>query len=219
MSGLLRIMLIVGGVFALIFVILRLSGALTVDQVEGWLLQARGFSPWYVGGLVVLLLLADLLVSVPTMAVSLLAGYFLGPALGALAAISGMALAGICGYLVSRQIGVRMLNFLLSNASEREAAINSFQEHGFTLILFSRAVPMLPEVSACLAGMTRMPFARFLVAWAIATVPYAVIATYFGSVSTLEDPAPAILAAVVISGTLWLGWFVVRRVQRRAVRA
>ena len=81
-----------------------------------------------------------------------------------------------------------------------------FERAGFVTILLARAVPILPEVSACLAGMTGMRFGRFLLAWTASTLPFAAIGAFGGSASTLADPRPGIFTALAISGTLWLSW-------------
>jgi len=79
------------------------------------------------------------------------------------------------------------------------------------VILLSRGSPILPEVSACMAGMTRMPLGKFLVLWLASSVPYAVIAAYAGSISSLDNPQPAIFAAIGLMSVLWISWLVVRR--------
>ena len=122
--------------------------------------------------------------------------------------------AGVCGYWLSRYFGDRILRTLLRSQQEREDAITSFERNGFLMILLSRAVPILPEVNACLAGITRMSFPRFLLAWTLSTVPYTAVAAYFGSISSLSNPMPAILGAIGISGTLWVAWFVFYRRNR-----
>src|SRR5699024_3352362 len=48
----------------------------------------------------------------------------------------------------------------------------------------SRAVPIFPEVSACVAGITKMQFVRLLLASALSSVPYAISASYGGSISS-----------------------------------
>lgn len=202
-------------IFAALFLLLKVSGILTFDQVETWLKQAQTLSPFYVGGLVVVLLFADLFVSVPTLTITMLAGFFLGHGLGALAAVSGLYAAGITGYAISRYFGDFILHFLVRNHVQREEAKAAFLKHGFVMIMLSRAVPILPEVTACMAGITRMPFSRFLAAWSVNCIPYVAIAAYAGSVSTLDDPKPAIFAAIGIAGSLWLGWFVFRHAVKR----
>lgn len=79
------------------------------------------------------------------------------------------------------------------------------------MILLARAAPILPEVTACMAGVNCMPLARFALFWAVGTLPYVGIATYAGSVSSLDNPMPAIYAALGLYGVMWIGWFVYRR--------
>ncbi|KJY81284.1 hypothetical protein TW74_00640 [Vibrio nigripulchritudo] len=56
-----------------------------------------------------------------------------------------------------------------------------------------------------------MKFSRFIVAWSISTIPYCLIAVYSGSISSLDDPKPAIITAVLMTSGLWLGWYMFRR--------
>lgn len=216
MKPMLKVILTVGAGFALTFLVLRLGGWLTADDVEAWLTHARHASPMWVGALVVGLLFADLFVSVPTMSTTMLAGYFLGFGWGASTAFVGLFLAGVVGYGLSKRYGERLLDVILRDPDEREQLESTFRDMGFLMIVLSRAVPILPEVTACLAGMTGMRFSRFLLAWVISTVPYVAIAAYGGSVSTVDDPKPAIITAVLLAGTLWGAWFLVVRRRRRS---
>jgi len=215
MKPLLKILLVLASVFASTFLIAKFAGVLTVEQIEGWLRSAKELSPLYVGSIVFLLLFADLFIAVPTLTITILAGYFLGFPSGALAALLGTMTAGAMGYSLSHRFGEKILGLITKDPQKIAEAKTTFQQHGFIMILLSRAVPILPEVTACLAGMTRMPFARFILVWSISTAPYVLIATYAGSVSSLEKPMPAILAAIGISGTLWLAWFAFHRVNKR----
>jgi uncharacterized membrane protein YdjX (TVP38/TMEM64 family) len=72
-------------------------------------------------------------------------------------------------------------------------------------------MPILPEVSACLAGMMNLPFKKFLITWFISTIPYAFIATYAGSVSSIDNPKPAIFTAIGLSALLCILWFLYPR--------
>jgi len=211
MKSLLKVFLIIATCFAATFLLIKFTGILTLTQIEGWLLQAKELSPVYVGVIVALLLFADLFIAIPTLTVMILAGYFLGHSYGALAAFTGIMLAGICGYALSRYYGDFILGFLVKDESKRNDVISTFQEHGFVMILLSRTMPILPETTACLSGMTRMPFNKFLLAWLMSSVPYLLIATYAGSISTIENPMPAILTAIGISAFLWVSWFFYHR--------
>ncbi len=208
MKHLLKVIIIIAALFALTFLLLKTTGVLSVEQIKMWLLSAKELSPMYVGGIVVLLLFSDLFIAIPTMTVITLAGYFLGFRYGAFASIIGLTLAGISGYWLSNFLGERIFDFLLKKENAREEAKETFRQHGLVMILLSRAMPILPEVTACLAGMTHMKFSKFLLAWSLSTIPYVLIVSYAGSVSSLENPKPAIYTAIGISATLWAGWYV-----------
>ena len=216
MKPLIKLMLIIAGMFAATFLIVKFTGLLTIEQIEAWLVAARSLSPLYVGSIVALLLFADLFVAVPTLTVTVLSGFFLGHALGAAAALSGLMLAGISGYWLSRFFGDALLSFLIRDPDKIEEIRTAFNHHGFVMILLSRAVPILPEVTACLAGMTRMKFIRFLLAWTVSSVPYAAVAAYAGAISSIDNPTPGILIAIGISCFLWLMWFTYHRNQKSA---
>lgn len=207
MRHLLKIMLVIAFFFAATFLVVKATGILTVDQIKFWLAQAKEVSPYYIGGLVITLLLIDLFIAVPTMTTIVLAGYFLGFPNGAFASLIGLTLAGITGYGLSRMFGDSVFSFLLKKKSARDEAKRTFRQYSVIMILLSRATPILPEVTACLAGMTRMTFPIFILAWSASTIPYALIISYAGSVSSLENPMPVIYAAIGLSATLWAGWY------------
>lgn len=218
MKALIKIMLMVATVFASTFIIMKFTGVLSIEKIEMWLQWAQSLSLVYVGSLIVLLLFLDLFIAMPTMTLSMLAGFFLGPIWGSFAAISGMMLAGIVGYWLCAHFGDGVFIRIVKDSNEREQAKESFIEHGVIMILLSRAVPILPEVTACLAGLTGMRFRKFLLFWSISTVPYCLIAVYAGSISTLDNPKPAIITAALLTGTLWLGWFLFNRITKRKKR-
>lgn len=207
MQHLLKVIIIFGAIFALTFLLLKTTGVLSVEQIKMWLLQAKELSPIYVIVIVVLLLFADLFVAIPTMTVITLSGYFLGFRYGAIASITGLTLAGISGYWLSSIFGERILDFILRKEKAKQKAKETFKEHGVVMILLSRAMPILPEVTACLAGMTKMKFFKFLMVWSLSTIPYVLILSFAGSVSSIENPKPAIYTAIAISATLWTGWY------------
>lgn len=207
MKHLFKIMLVIALFFAVTFLLVKATGVLSVEKIEMWLGQAKEVSPFYIGGIVVLLLLADLFIAVPTMTTIVLAGYFLGFRNAAIVSVIGLSLAGITGYGLSRMFGDRVFAFLLKKESARDEAKSTFRQYSVIMILLSRATPILAEVTACLAGMTRMKFSKFILAWSASTIPYALIISYAGSISSVENPMPAIYAAIGLSATLWTGWY------------
>ncbi len=213
MRPLLRVILIIATFFATTFVIMKLTGILTADQIEYFLLQAKSSSPIYVAIIIALLLFSDLFIAIPTLTVIILSGYFLGQTYGAIAALLGMLFAGIFGYTISRFYGDSIFAFLIKDPHKRNEAIVTFTKHGVMMILLSRALPILPEVTACLSGMTRMKFTLFITAWLASAFPYVMIATYAGSISSVENPKPALFTAIAISTSLWISWIIYHRLR------
>lgn len=210
MKGMLKLMAMLALCFASTFLVLNATGLLTVDRVTYWLGAAQQTSPTLIGSIVVFLLFADLFVAMPTLTIMILSGFFLGPILGSVFSIIGLSLAGMSGYALSVRYGDRLARILIRDERELKKAVQSFKQFGVGTILLSRAVPILPEVSACMAGFTRMPKLRFAIAWGLSTVPYASIAAYAGSISTLSDPKPGIVTAITLTAFFWLGWLVYR---------
>jgi len=211
MKPLLKVMLTLGLIFASTFILGRVLGILTIENVRFWLAEAQNIDPLWVISVVVLLLFIDLFVAVPTLTITILAGFFLGFPLGAAAAFTGMMLAALCGYGLSRKWGDSVVRFLVKEERAREDMIAAFQQSGPAMIMLSRAAPIVPEVTACMAGVTQMPVARYFFFFALSTLPYVAVAAYAGSISSIESPQPAIYAALFLYAVLWIGWFLFRR--------
>jgi len=215
MKTLLKLFLIIAAFFASTFVVIKVFGLITVDDIQFWLAAAKEISPLYIGLLVAIILFADLFIAVPTLTVCILSGYFLGAGLGALFSIIGVTLAGITGHLLSRSVGRTLLEKFVREPEKLQEMETTFQRHGFVMILISRALPILPETTACLSGLTRMPIAKFMLAWVISSYPYVAIAAYAGSISSLNDPKPAIFTAIALSAFFWLSWMVFLKYKAR----
>lgn len=206
MRLLIKTALILAAVFASTFLVIKLTGALSVEDIQLWFQAIKSQPSYQVGGLVILLLFADLFVAVPTMTVVIFAGYFLGFQVGVLYAFLGLASAALTGYLLSRVYGERLLNKLTDDELQKQQMRSLFQDHGVLVLILCRAMPMLPEISSCLAGTCKMPISRFLLGWGLGTIPYLMIVSYAGSISDFDNPQPVLLTALVVTGTLWLVW-------------
>ncbi len=208
MKTLIKLFLIIAIFFASTFVIIKVFELITIDDIQYWLETAKDISPLYIGLLISLLLFADLFIAIPTLTICILSGYFLGAGLGALFSIVGVTLAGITGHLLSRSIGRTLLKKFVREPKKIQEMEATFQRHGFVMILISRALPILPETTACLSGLTRMRFLKFLLAWIISSYPYVIIAAYAGSISSFDDPKPAIFTAIALSAFFWIAWII-----------
>lgn len=219
MKPLIKVMLIVGAAFATTFVLGRLLGILTVENVRHWLELAQTVNPLWVAATVIFLLFIDIFVAVPTLALSIMAGFFLGFPFGFLSALTGVSLAAFTGFALSRKWGNQVVVRLVKDEEQRLEMADAFARNGPTMIVLSRAAPMVPELTSCLAGATGMNFFRYVVFFLIGTVPYVGIATYAGSISSPDSPKPAIFAVLFLYGVLWIGWYLFRRRTRKAVQS
>jgi len=214
MKPLLKVIFVLALVFAATFLIIRFSGVLTEEDIKAWLETATTINPMYVVSVVVLLLAVDIFIAVPTLTICILSGYFLGFPLGGLSASIGLMIAGAIGYWMSRAFGEKILKVIISSKTKREEAKATFNQYGLAMILLSRSSPIFSEVCACMAGMTKMKFAKFYLAWSINSIPYALIAAYSGSISSFENPKPAIYTIIGLYAALWLAWFIFRKKEK-----
>lgn len=213
MKDLLKIAVVLALAFASTFFLVQWSGLIPEAGVVAWLEGLRAIDAWLLVAGVILLLLLDLLVAIPTMTTILLAGWLLGPVAGGLAASAGLMAMGAAAYGMGRRLGRPLLSRMLKDP-ERLAGIEAaFARQDMLVLVVCQALPILPELSATLAGIARMPLRRFVLGYAAGVVPFAFIVAAGGAASSPDDLRPAILTAIATSATLLLLW---RLVQRRA---
>lgn len=105
MKDLLKIAAILAIAFASTFFLFERSGLITEAGIRSWLIWLDTIHPAWVIGTVVILLLLDMLVAIPTMITILLAGFMLGPVLGGIASATGLMALGCGGYLLGHRYG------------------------------------------------------------------------------------------------------------------
>jgi len=160
----------------------------------------RAAGPW--GGVAgILLLLGDLALPIPSTLVISALGYLYGIWLGGILASIGLIGAGVIGYGVGYLCGEkRARQWLGERDFNRGQAL--FTKGGGWVVALSRALPILPEVISCTAGLVRMPFYKFLTSLICGSVPMAFI---FASIGHLGQAAPswALGMSVAIPALLW----------------
>ena len=136
--------------------------------------------------------------------------------MGAAASIAGLFVMGLTGYGLGQHYGEGLLTRLFKRDEERIDSIRkSFTRNDLLVLFVCQAIPILPELCCCLAGIAKMPFRRFLFGYSVGVIPFSVIAGYAGSISTTNDPSPAIIAATGMSAGLLLAWMLVQRLNGR----
>ena len=194
MKALVKVTAILFGVFTSILLFINYFELLTIQDIESWLEALKNTNPIVMGLCVSLILAVDIFLSIPTTAVLLLAGYVMGFKIAFFFCLLGLLSVGVSGYVVGSQFGERFLRFIEKDEEEREKLSALFLQYGVFSIILSRAAPMLPEVTACLAGLTKMKKPTFILAWVLGSVPYCAVLCYAGSMSSRSNPYPGLLA-------------------------
>ena len=206
MKALIKFVLLLGAFFTFTLVVFKLLGILSTEDIKTWLEYATTLSPALVGIIIVSLMMIDLFIAIPTLSLTILSGFFLGMELGVFYSCLGMLSAGTIGYVISRFHGDKLLRFVSKDDDQISEMKYLFNTFGPFSLMLCRAAPMLPEVTSCLAGVTKMPFWKYILFYAVGTIPYAFIAAYSGSISTASDPGPAIFTFIGLFGGLSLIW-------------
>ena len=126
------------------------------------------------------LLMSDLVLPVPSTAVMSALGILYGPVLGGLIGAVGSFLAGTLAYVLCRLLGQRAARRLVGER-DLERGRRFFARTGGWAVALSRWLPLLPEIIACLAGLTRMSAGRFFAALACGCLPMALVFAALGT--------------------------------------
>lgn len=131
----------------------------------------------YIGIIGVALLIADVLLPVPSSIVSALLCVLLGPWYGAVAIAIGMLGGFVAGYLLGRLLPAQTLRRWVGPALW-DATRDKAQRNAVMWIVVTRPVPVLAEAVSVLAGSLRMPCISALPAAALSS---AVVAACYGA--------------------------------------
>ncbi len=166
---------------------------------------------WLLG---VSLLVSDILLPVPATGIMAALGAVYGFWLGWLFGAIGSVLAGLAGYGLVR-LGRDRVACLLASPEELQEFRGLFARWGALAVIGSRALPVLPEVMAVLAGLARMRLRTFVGALLAGSLPVSALYAGWGCYAGVEAPVAAFFVAVVVPLVLWAVCGLVLRRQRR----
>lgn len=162
-------------------------------------LEAAGPWAWAAG---ILLLVGDLVLPVPGTIVISALGFIYGTTVGGCVAAAGLILAGMSGYGAGRLFGEKFARRWLGDGDfEKGRAL--FESRGGWVVAMSRALPILPEVISCTAGLVRMPFRQFMLALVCGSVPMGFLFAAVGRAGR-EAPSWAFALSLLIPAVLWI---------------
>jgi uncharacterized membrane protein YdjX (TVP38/TMEM64 family) len=139
------------------------------DRLERWsvgMMHAEGAIAALVG---IVLLVADVLLPIPSSFVLTALGTTLGGIGGTLVATLGMSMGCGLAYGLGHALGPARAERLLARDEQARLA-DLFARHGMLALAACRAVPVLAEASVLAAGILRLPVRRVLPATALANL-------------------------------------------------
>ncbi|MGI8604797.1 MAG: TVP38/TMEM64 family protein [Verrucomicrobiales bacterium] len=170
----------------------------TGEAAVSWL---RQLGPWGWCGAIGLLV-SDLVLPVPATAVMSALGFVYGAWWGGAISAAGSILAGLVAYGLTRALG-RKAAAKFASAEELARYEALFRRSGPWLVALSRWMPLLPEVIACLAGLSRMPLRPFVIALCCGSLPLGFVYAAIGAAGH-DRPLLALVLSLVIPGGLIL---------------
>lgn len=183
-----------------------LSGEAAVE----WL---QGYGQWAWAAALGMLVL-DIILPIPSTAVMAALGLLYGPWLGGLAGTLGSFLSGCVAYGFCRAFGQKAA-LRIAGARDLRRGEEIFSSVGGWAVALSRWLPLFPEVVACMAGLTRMPLAPFLVALLCGCLPMAFAFAAVGHVA-VDRPGLCLALSAGLPLILWpLARLLLRASQRR----
>ncbi len=171
----------------------------TGDALRRWLEDWGLAWGWL---LALLLLVGDLFLPVPGTAVMSGLGYIYGGWAGGAVSAAGSFLSGALAYWLCRHRGDSMAVRLMGREGlEKGVRLFSGSSGGF-IVALSRCLPLLPEVVACMAGLTRMPSGKFHLSLACGSVPMGFLFAAIGAAGK-DTPGLAIGLSILIPAVLY----------------
>jgi len=155
----------------------------------------------YAWAIAILLLVMDLFLPLPGTIIMSALGFIYGPVIGGLLASLGSLTSGVVAYGLCRSVGEKNAIKILGN-QDYEKGHKLFNQKGGWIVAISRWLPILPEAIACIAGLNRMNFKKFIIALFCGSIPLGFVFAYVGYYG-ITHPAMAIILSAVLPALLW----------------
>jgi uncharacterized membrane protein YdjX (TVP38/TMEM64 family) len=196
-----RYLTIIGGMLAFFlsfFLMVEALGVPLLVDPGPWL--NRGGLPAAVLG--VSLLIADVLLPVPSSLVMVAHGALFGVVGGTLLSLLGSTGAALFGFWIGRR-GGKLLERSVP-PEERERANYLLDRWGALAIIVTRPVPLLAETVAIMAGASRMSWGSVALAALAGSLPPALLYALTGaSVAQFQNTALMFVSVLLIAGFFW----------------
>lgn len=149
------------------------------------------------------LLIADVLLPVPSSLVMVAHGALFGVWVGTLLSLVGSVGAALFGFAIGRR-GGRLLARVVS-PEERARADDLLRRWGSLAIVVTRPVPVLAETVSIMAGVSRMSWRRVVLASLVGSLPPALLYALTGAaVANFQSVVLMFGVVLLVTGLFWL---------------
>lgn len=185
--------------FTMLFVIVEALGVPLLSDPTPWM-KHGGILAACIG---VGLLIADVLLPVPSSIVMVAHGALFGVWWGTVLSLIGSVGAAVFGFAIGRR-GGRLLERVVTPA-ERERASSILARWGTLAIIVTRPVPLLAETVAIMAGASSMSWRAVIMASIAGSLPPALLYALTGAaVADLQNTALMFGVVLLVAGLFWL---------------
>ncbi|HEX8185669.1 MAG TPA: VTT domain-containing protein [Blastocatellia bacterium] len=150
----------------------------------------------------VALLIADIVLPVPSSLVMIAHGALFGVIAGTLLSLAGSVGAALVGFAIGRRGGPALERLVPQD--ERERADRLLARWGALFIIVTRPVPLLAETVAILAGASTISWKSATLAAVAGSLPPALLYALTGSVAaSFQNGALMFALILLVSGSFW----------------
>ena len=158
---------------------------------------------FYISLVVIIDLTLDVFLPVPNGLTNTLAGVALGWSLASLIVWIGLTLGAIFGYLVGR-IAARPLAIKIVGELDFSNAEKAAERIDIEGLILARPVPAFAELSTLAAGLTKMPFKKFMIVIALSNIGVAVIFSGLGAAAlSAQSSLIGFVGAAILPAVLY----------------
>lgn len=152
----------------------------TIDETDALVSRLRDYDAW-AWALGIGLIWADLVLPIPQAAIIAALGIIYGTVVGGLVGSFALTTSGLLAYFLMQTHARRLLVRLVGTRSMDKMSV-FFDRSGAWAIVLTRSLPYsIPEAITFLAGLSRMPFQKFLAAMLLGSVPTAFVFAGIGA--------------------------------------
>jgi uncharacterized membrane protein YdjX (TVP38/TMEM64 family) len=156
------------------------------------------------------LLIADIILPVPSSLIMIANGALFGVAIGTFLSIIGNLGAALVGFFIGRRSEPVLARFV--PPEERSRANHLLNEWGLLAIIITRPVPLLSETTIIMAGASTMDWRSMILATLAGSFPGAVLYALTGATAAnLDNGILAFGLVLLIASLFWIAGHSLRR--------